>query len=373
MQKTILIVEDEFTARKLLRMQLSHLPEYTIVGEAGNGQKGLELFHTLHPDIVITDIEMPIMNGLDMFQAIRAEAPRQPVIILSCYESFQYAQRAIQLRVHDYLVKDMVTVEELKACLDGIAVTSPIGSRLSAQMPYSPGDGLENLRGVPDSFVKAVEQDVERLSTSFFCHEKQQVLEEIRRLYKTHLTGMTQFCFLQRINHIVISWIVNECVRYQLSTEDILSGVGSPLSYLENINGADAACDLMCHWVGNLMDGVKETSRESVRIKSVVTYLNENYNKDLNLQSIADHFHIHKVYLSRSFKEETGVNLVAYLNYLRIEKAKLLLCLDTYKTNEIAYMVGFNNTQNFYNVFKRLMGCSPSDYVQKFRKDGKST
>lgn len=122
---------------------------------------------------------------------------------------------------------------------------------------------------------------------------------------------------------------------------------------------------LMYHWVENLMRSIQQENKESDRIRKVIEYLNENYHQDLSLQSIADHFHIHKVYLSRSFKEETGTTLNSYLSYLRIEKAKLLLCMRTYRTTEIAYMVGFNNTQNFYNVFRKLVGCAPSDYMDE--------
>jgi two-component system response regulator YesN len=175
---------------------------------------------------------------------------------------------------------------------------------------------------------------------------------------------MTQFCFLQQINHIVISWIINECVHHNIPTEQILEGVGSPLSMLDSISDPQDACGLLKLWIERLMEQLAGTNTESERIRQVIAYLNENHHRDLSLQSIADHFHIHKVYLSRSFKEETGTNLNSYLNYLRIEKAKLLLCMKTYRTNEIAYMVGFNNTQNFYNAFRKQVGCSPSDYLE---------
>ena len=180
---------------------------------------------------------------------------------------------------------------------------------------------------------------------------------------------MTQFCFLQKINSILISWIVNECVRHGIAANAVFAGSGSPLSILESAPEPGVACALLCQWVENLMDSTEQESRESERIRKVIAYLNENYHRDLSLQSIADHFHIHKVYLSRSFKEETGTNLNSYLNYLRIEKAKLLLCMRTYRTTEIAYMVGFNNTQNFYNVFRKLVGCSPSDYMEESHPD----
>ena len=207
------------------------------------------------------------------------------------------------------------------------------------------------------------------MSSAFFTRDVQATVSGIQKLYQAHLTGMTQFCFLQKVNSILISWIVNECVRCGIPTGQVFAGSGSPLSVLESASDPAAACATICRWVENLMRSAELENRESERIRRVIEYLNENYHQDLSLQSIADHFHIHKVYLSRSFKEETGTTLNSYLNYLRIEKAKLLLCMRTYRSTEIAYMVGFNNTQNFYNVFRKLVGCSPSDYMEEHQPD----
>ncbi len=369
MQRTLLIVDDEYAARKMLRMLLEPLKEYTIIGEATNGQKALELYHQLNPDIVITDIEMPIMNGLELTAAIREQNSRQIIIILSCYESFQYAQKAIQLRVQDYLIKDMVTRAGLQECLDTASKSLKDRQQQPLNSINSDINRISEIHGVSEDYAALLEKDIERLSVDFFSHDKERTLEGIQRLYRTHLSGMTQYCFLQQVTRIVVSWIINECIHYELSSEEILSGATSPLSYLEYVEGQDTACMLICHWVSNLMDSIVEVSQESPRTRQIITYLNENYHKDLSLQLIADHFHIHKVYLSRSFKEETGMNLNTYLNYLRIENAKLLLCLGTYHVNEIAFMVGFHNTQNFYNTFRKLTGCAPTDYLNNKRSN----
>lgn len=357
MKRTILIADDEYSARKMLHIHLEQLENYSVVGEAANGQKALELFRSLQPDILITDIQMPIMNGLDLIESIRKEKQDQIVIILSCYESFSYAQRAIRLGVQDYLVKDMITAQDLEICLNRACAALPEPSEIAVPK-------LQDVHGILPHCATLIEQDLQELSAKFFTGDEAGTVSAIRKLYKAHVSGMTQFCFLQKVNSIVISWVVNECVRYNFPTEQVLTGVASPLSMLQSIQDPSASCDLLCRWIHNLMELKTQQSTESDRIRQVITYLNENYYQDLSLQSIADHFHIHKVYLSRSFKEETGNTLNSYLNYLRIEKAKLILCMKTYRTSEIAYMVGFNNTQNFYNTFRKLVGCSPSDYME---------
>jgi len=363
MERTILIADDEYSARRMLRMHLEQLEGYTIVGEASNGQKALELFRSLRPDILITDIQMPIMNGLDLVEAIRREKEDQIVIILSCHESFHYAQRAIRLAVRDYLVKDLITLEDLAKCLSEAASLLSEQPEASVEVFAPKPQDVHNIRGILPECASQIEKELQMLSSAFFTRDRAGTLRSIQNLYRAQLSGMTQFCFLQKINSILISWIVNECVRHGIAADSVFAGSGSPLSILESAPEPAMACTLLCQWVENLMDSTEQESRESERIRKVIAYLNENYHRDLSLQSIADHFHIHKVYLSRSFKEETGTNLNSYLSYLRIEKAKLLLCMKTYRTNEIAYMVGFNNTQNFYNVFRKLVGCSPSDYM----------
>lgn len=372
MERTILIADDEYSARKMLRMHLQQLEGYVIVGEASNGQKALELWRTLQPDILITDIQMPIMNGLDLVEAIRKEKEDQIVIILSCHESFLYAQRAIRLAVRDYLVKDLITTEDLGKCLADAA-------RLLSEQPEPHVDAfapkpqdIHSIRGILPEHAERIEQELACLSSSFFTRDRSGTLRSIQNLYRAQLSGMTQFCFLQKVNSILISWIINECVRHGIPTATVFAGSGSPLSILESAPEPGMACSLLCSWVEHLMDSTEQESKESERIRKVIAYLNENYHQDLSLQSIADHFHIHKVYLSRSFKEETGTTLNSYLSYLRIEKAKLLLCMRTYRTTEIAYMVGFNNTQNFYNVFRKLVGCPPSDYMEESRPDAQT-
>lgn len=360
MERTILIADDEYSARKMLRMHLERLGGYTVVAEAANGQKALELFRSLSPDILITDIQMPIMNGLDLVEAIRREKENQIVIILSCYESFLYAQRAIRLGVRDYLVKDLITTEDLGVCLANAVADLPPKAE-----SYAPKvQDVANTRGILPEHAAEIEGKLQTLSNSFFTRDCPGTLRAIQELYQTHFSGMTQFCFLQKVNNVVISWILNECVHHGISAQTILSGTESPLSMLASVTDPAVACSLLCRWTEKLLGQIAGENKESQRIRQIIAYLNENYHQDLSLQSVADHFHIHKVYLSRSFKEETGTNLSSYVSYLRIEKAKLLLCMKTYRTNEIAYMVGFHNTQNFYNVFRKLVGCAPSDYME---------
>lgn len=102
----ILIVEDEIRIREGLEKLLGKLrPEYEIVGRAENGVEGLALCKSEQPDIILTDVKMPQMDGLKMLTAISDAGIRTKAIVLSAYSEFEYARCAMKLGVTEYLLK----------------------------------------------------------------------------------------------------------------------------------------------------------------------------------------------------------------------------------------------------------------------------
>jgi len=100
---TILYVEDDADVREQLAQYLRRRSGNLLL--AGDGAAGLEMFHTLQPDIVITDILMPVMDGLAMVEKIRASHPHLPVIVTTAFEQSDYLMRAIDLGVDKYVTK----------------------------------------------------------------------------------------------------------------------------------------------------------------------------------------------------------------------------------------------------------------------------
>ena len=139
----VLLVEDE----NLIRRGLQYKMDWTevncvVVGEAATGQEGLTQIKALRPDIVITDIRMPDMDGLEMLREGRAVCPFHAIII-SGYGEFDYAQQAIRLGVAEYLLKP-VDVNELKNCLRRIAAGAPDGQSGETPEPDEKPAPLQN-------------------------------------------------------------------------------------------------------------------------------------------------------------------------------------------------------------------------------------
>jgi len=111
----MILVEDE----SLERNSLKHCVNWgvigiRIIGEAANGAQGFALVDKLKPDIVLTDVKMPVMNGIDLSKKIRQHVPETKIIFLSSYDDFEYAQQAIDLNIHAYVLKPVKEAELLR-------------------------------------------------------------------------------------------------------------------------------------------------------------------------------------------------------------------------------------------------------------------
>lgn len=111
----IVIVEDEMRIKEGLSNLIKKLyPDCEVAAMADNGKEGLECIRRIKPDLVFTDIRMPVMDGLEMLEKMEEEGIQAKTVILSAYTEFKYAQQAMRLGVMDYLIKPIVVGEFMK-------------------------------------------------------------------------------------------------------------------------------------------------------------------------------------------------------------------------------------------------------------------
>ena len=102
----VLVVDDHPVVLEGLRSMLTGDPEIEVVGEASGGEEALEMVQHLQPDVVLTDLRMPGMGGIELTQRIKAAHPGTAVIVLTMYDSEMYVVEAIRAGAAGYLVKD---------------------------------------------------------------------------------------------------------------------------------------------------------------------------------------------------------------------------------------------------------------------------
>jgi DNA-binding NarL/FixJ family response regulator len=130
----VLIADDHLVVREGLEAMLHSSDDFEIVGQAIDGLETLRLVEELHPDVVLIDVQMPKMDGIEATRRIRQQSPTTQVVILSSFDEDEYIYKAIQAGARGYLLKDIdlhALLDVIRAAAQGESVLPPnIATRL---------------------------------------------------------------------------------------------------------------------------------------------------------------------------------------------------------------------------------------------------
>ena len=114
----VLLADDEEEIRTGISRKIDWASlGFVLVGEAGNGEEALELAEQLRPDVVLTDIKMPFMDGLELCRRLRISLPGARLVVFSGFDDFEYARQAVSMGVSEYILKP-INAPELRQVLD---------------------------------------------------------------------------------------------------------------------------------------------------------------------------------------------------------------------------------------------------------------
>jgi len=114
-QIRVLLIEDHFLARMALHSVFASQPQIGIVGEAADGEQGIEMYRTLLPDVVVLDLRLPIVSGFDVIRTLRKERHPARIVVLSNHQGSEDIYRAVQAGAMAYLTKDVSGEEVINA------------------------------------------------------------------------------------------------------------------------------------------------------------------------------------------------------------------------------------------------------------------
>lgn len=326
-----------------------------VVGAAYNGVEALSMLQETKPDVVITDIRIPKLDGLSLIEEAKEFLPDTYFIVISGFKEFEYAKRALSMGVISYIEKP-VTIDKVKEAFVWIEKEE------LKKKAVSLGDNQGLLRREIDQYTDAllnsiIEDDADKLKKNF-----DSFLMAIRAYYP-EINQFRREC-LQTL--CILSEFYGEKEKATSWTSGIsFDEINSKTTFREI---EEYAVKIVDRIIGNI-----ETQNNKVNhrdIKQLLEYIGSHYNQDIGLNELAVLVNLNPVYLSVLFKEEVGTSYIKYLTNLRIKKAKEYLCED-YKVTQVSEMVGFNNYRHFCDIFKKYVGQSPSEYKGCIRSKDK--
>lgn len=150
-------------------------------------------------------------------------------------------------------------------------------------------------------------------------------------------------------------------VERQLDLDNISEKANRAAQEILNCSNVENIRDLVTKFIISI---TQQSSRKNMSAvaKRAVSFISENYSTKICLESVAEEIHVSPSYLSMLFKQQTGLNMIEYLNRYRIEKSKDFLNNLNFKIYEVAYKVGFQDEKYYYLLFKRYTGLTATQY-----------
>lgn len=211
----VLLVEDHLVVREGLHYMLSAQPDIKVVGEAATGRQAVTLAREHHPDVIVLDISMPDMDGLEAAGLIRLESPQSQILILTMHESDTYFFKAIEIGVAGYLPKKAASedlLQAVRAVAQGDAFFYPSLARklLEGYRQHSPSDSLPG----PPGYQNLSEREKEVMFLLIQGFSNQQIAEKLVVSPSTAQTHRTHI--LQKLNLENTIDLVRYAIRHGL-------------------------------------------------------------------------------------------------------------------------------------------------------------
>jgi len=339
----VLVVDDD----KLVRQGLiSAMPwsdfEMEVVGEASNGEKALEFLERHEVDLLLTDLAMPVMSGIELMRAVRHNYPSLYIVVLTLHQDFEYIQEALRLGAIDYIAKVQLERERFDEVLG--RVHARIQEERRVRLPAPPE---------PDESVVA-ELREEWLSLEWLREEESAFEGRLRRLRDAGLPS-------SRLESIVFV-VESEWGRVFAA----VPGNRPPVpKRLEHWSEAEAWFREARRWTAEATGTSLHSAEVSAAIMKAIAIVKDEWNGPLLAADVAKRVNMSRSYFSQCFKDISGKPFNEYVRMLRMEKAKEYLIHTAKPIQWVAEQTGYQDEKYFSRLFREYTGVLPSEYRGK--------
>jgi two-component system response regulator YesN len=370
----LLIADDQISLHRYLDKVMNwEEMGFTEVQHAYDGEEAAAKVASFRPDLMILDIHMPLLNGIESLRRVRQSGHQPRTIILSAYDQFEYARDALHLQVSHYLLKP-VDAEQLRNALGDLIRESASSARRMI------GGELERIiysGGMEDEALATIRQGFEMLGIDRYAvvtYADSSPEGATSRWMREQAAGWFScaICGKTRKENVMLIGGREELTEGNLRAfietvrQHAAASSAAPLTFGISPIAQDAA--LLPRLIAESAQALKEPAETGARLQETIwrikAYIDGSYHEDLSLQSVADRFKIDKYQLCRVFKKEFGVNYWTHVMKVRMEKAAELLAGTNWKNSRIAEHTGFLDESHFSRAFKKYYGVTPKAYRQ---------
>ena len=360
----VFFVDDEASMRAGIRDSIDwDNSGFTLSGEAPDGEMALSLMQEIMPDILITDVRMPFMDGIELSRKAKKTMPWIKIVILSGHDEFEYAKQAIAIGVEDYLLKP-VTSGRLMEILGEIAGKIDEERRSNVEKLISSMQDISASGLIPFAGFSKLPM-IEKLRYASKA-EAPRFVEDYLESFDS--TSIASFMFLYYIFMDILlssSKIIEEFGGDAKKVLSDFSDIGGLLNADSGIDNIKALLTSIMEKVIDFRDAAAGSKYNEI-IARAQEHIQSNYaDKDISLHSVAKEVSISPNHFSTIFSQETGETFIGYITRIRLEQAKVLLKTTQMRTSDIGYEVGYNDTHYFSHVFKKHTGMTPTEFRSK--------
>lgn len=382
----ILVVDDESVIRNGIERTIrNHFPEYCVF-LAANPEEAVRLLKNESIDLVLTDVLMPGMTGLELMEISRKNHAHVKWVVISAYSEFSYAQEAVRLGAKDYLLKPIgkdILVDKIGKIGEEISkenewskethllkdnlrfLREAVFSRWASGLDLGSIDMKSFTENHPHFHILMVRMESDRhVKLEHFIVENvlAELIDSVGKGYVASIdaNSLLGLVTLNEENglHQLVEQLRSHLKRYvkvpfQVLATELIRDISKVPAEVQSMRKS-AASQVYDHYA----------SGGDQAIEVALQYIKTHYATELGLERVATIVYLNPVYFSQLFKQKTGQGFKEYVTHLRLERAMELLRDSELKISDISERVGYPDVRHFSQIFRKKNGNTPSEYRQ---------
>ena len=368
----VLFAEDELLVRLGLQNSIPWSKyEMEVAALADNGMEAYRLFEEIHPDILITDLRMEGMDGLELVKRVREIDKECAIVVISCLNDFETLRKLIPYNINAYVLKASISIDEVCNVLEQTKeYLISIGRTAKKVIP-----DLEKPEDIISKYllgdtVISLEDDFEIFEHLLLFSLEEENKDKINKLAMDFIYELVnrqipgkmlvplkdkEFCVFYRSTEKKMDERIK---RINNSIGDFL-GVRFKITHSSRRKAENLKDWFDRAYVQQYEINIDENSGKALIQKSI-EYMQEHFRESLTLTDISRTIGLSVSYFSYLFKQETGKNYIEYLNEIRLLATMKDLMNTDEKVVVVAQKNGFQNLEYFSRYFKKQTGESPA-------------